>query len=300
MRLKKIIMGSFFVLLIIFILPLIGKGNLNILYMVRLKRVLMAFFTGAGLCLATYVLQNITRNALTSEYTLGISASAVFFAALGTIVGVSTYFFSMIGGLGVTFFIFLLLKRNLNSQSLILLGIILNIFFASGIVLLNYITAFKSSLSLAHMIFGQFMIYDWSKIIIMLLVVVIMLVLVLLKYPQLTLISISGVYEDILGKSFKKYYMIILIIIGVFISLSITYSGPIPFYALLLANMVRFKTGGNPLNSIFLVFLLGGILLAAMDTIAKVITSFEEFPLGVITGIIGLPFIGVMLYKKRF
>lgn len=259
----------------------------------------MAFFTGAGICLTAYLLQNLTRNPLTSEYTLGISAGASFFASLGLILSLSPILFSLMGGVGITFLLFFALKGKIKGTSLILLGIVLNIAFSSGISFINFLTAFKSSQSLSRWIFGGFSFYRWEEVFIVGALAILTLILCIRENPRLTLISISETYEEILGKAFKKKILLLLILSGSFISVSTTFAGPIPFYALLVANFIRQSLGGNPLGGIMVSFTAGGFILAALDTLSRLISPIEEIPLGVITGLAGIPFMTLLLWKER-
>lgn len=269
------------------------------LFPLRLSRGLMAFLTGAGLCLVTYVLQNFTRNPLTSEYTLGISAASSFFASLGFILGASPIAFSLFGGVGVTFLLFSVARKRVRGNALVLLGIALNIVFASGISFFNYLTGFKSSQSLSRWIFGGFSFFVWEEVAVMGFLVLVMLVLFLWKHPQITLISISESYEEILGKRFQKYYFIILFMAGFFISISTTLSGPIPFFALLMVSFLRHILRGHPVKTIWLNFTLGGLFLLLLDFGARQLRPVEEIPLGVLTGLLGVPFLLILFFQKR-
>jgi iron complex transport system permease protein len=281
------------VLLLVF-LPEVKSAAHNFYYL-RLTRTIMAFLTGAGLTLATYTLQSLTRNPLTSEYTLGISAAASFFASLGFLIKVSPVLFSLAGGILITLFLFLMVRKKLRGSSLILLGIALNIFFASGISFLNYLTSFKVSQSLSRWIFGGLSFYEWHEVGITAAVVFLLFFLIRSQNPKITLISISEIYEEILGRKFKNKYLLILILCGVLISVITTYAGPIPFYALLAANLIRSIFRGNPQKSILYGFFGGGTVLALLDHISRLVSPVEVVPLGVITGIAGIPFLFFLL-----
>jgi iron complex transport system permease protein len=81
----------------------------------------------------------------------------------------------------------------------------------------------------------------------------------------------------------------------VLISVITTYAGPIPFYALLAANLIRSIFRGNPQKSILYGFFGGGTVLALLDHISRLVSPVEVVPLGVITGIAGIPFLFFLL-----
>ena len=286
-----------FFLPFILLYPLIGLDSS--FYLLRLSRVLTAFFVGGGLCLLTLNLQNITRNPLASEYTLGISAGASFTASLGLILGFSPAFFGMLGGIGSTLLLFFFLRKKLKSSSLILFGILLNVFFSSGIYFLNYLTSFKVSQSLSRWVFGGFSFYSFQEVVLISFSAFVLLVFSLREHPKIALLGIAEIYEEILGRAFRKKLFLLFLLIGFFITLSITLSGPLPFFALLFANFFRLATKGNPVKHILFSFFGGGFFLTTLDTFGRWINPLEEIPIGIITGILGLPFMAFLIFKEK-
>jgi iron complex transport system permease protein len=59
-----------------------GQRTAQIVIHIRLPRVLASMIAGMGLALAGCIIQNVLRNPLASDYTLGISQGAAFGAAL--------------------------------------------------------------------------------------------------------------------------------------------------------------------------------------------------------------------------
>ncbi|PKL14899.1 MAG: hypothetical protein CVV50_01970, partial [Spirochaetae bacterium HGW-Spirochaetae-6] len=200
---------------------------------------------------------------------------------------------------GVTFLLFVLLRKKLSGTLLILLGIILNIFFAAGITFLNYLTSFKVSQALERWIFGGLSFYTFEEVALVGVFALAVFGYGMALLPRLTLVSISEIYETLLGRRFRIQAQGLLLLIGVFISLVTTYTGPIPFLGLLLANFIRFSLKGKPITSFILSFLAGGCLLAWLDTLLRLLWPLEEMPLGIVIGILGLPFLIVLLFQQR-
>ena len=121
-----------------------------ILWKIRLPMAFMAINVGIALGISGGCMQTILNNPLASPYTLGVSASAGFGAALAILTGwfshtiLSEYIssiFAVVVAMLVSVTIYLFSKQKLFSKkSIILSGIALMFFFHSMQSLLQYIS----------------------------------------------------------------------------------------------------------------------------------------------------------------
>jgi len=299
----RITIGILFLLFLIGILFLLAYPGIVMqkeIYFLRLSRVTMAFLIGSGLSLTTWFFQSITRNPLTSEYTLGVSAAATFFAGLGFLLGFSSLTWGVMGGVGFSFFLFFVLFKKFSSGSLILLGIAFNIFFSSGLMFFNYLTSFKISQNLSRWIFGGFSFYQPQEILVVFLIFLLLILALFYFAPKIVLLSVSEIYEEFLYKSFKKAFMILVFLSGIFISLASAYAGPIPFFALLWAHLGRKIFKGNPFKTLVFCGGGGGLVLAFLDSASRIINPIEEIPVGLSVALFSLPFLFFVLLKEKF
>ena len=82
----------------------------QIIFTIRLPRVLLAIAVGGGLSIAGAVFQAILLNPLAEPYILGVSSGGTFGAVLSFLLGLSffgTQIFSFAGALTVIFLVFL-------------------------------------------------------------------------------------------------------------------------------------------------------------------------------------------------
>lgn len=106
-------------------------ANTAILWSIRLPMTLTCVFVGGSLSLAGLQIQTITNNALASPYTLGITASASFGAAIAITLGLSvagylwigTALLALVFALAVSLLIFYLGRlKGMSTSTLILSG----------------------------------------------------------------------------------------------------------------------------------------------------------------------------------
>ena len=130
----------------------ISPVAVSILWSIRIPRAVMAFLVGAALAASGTVMQSVLRNPLASSYTLGVSSGASLFAAVIIVSGftlplIGQYtlpLFGFLGGLGTVFLAMALtmrFDRNLENQTVILVGMVLSLFVNA---LLTLVTALSS------------------------------------------------------------------------------------------------------------------------------------------------------------
>jgi iron complex transport system permease protein len=130
----SVIVGSYKIPLNEFLKSLFFQGSTNselVIWHMRLPQTITSALVGAGLALCGAVLQVVLKNPLASPFTLGISSSSAFGAALAIFFGsayfnspymvsLSAFLFSLIA----TFIIVMLSRlRNVSNETMILAGV---------------------------------------------------------------------------------------------------------------------------------------------------------------------------------
>ena len=116
---------------------------MNIIYSVRLPRLMLAFLTGFVLAGVGHSFQVMLNNPLAEPYILGISSGAAFGSILAVILGMHVLMpvFGFIGAFLTMFLVWFLAHIGgfFNKTKLLLSGIIVGMFFSALISLLMYL-----------------------------------------------------------------------------------------------------------------------------------------------------------------
>lgn len=142
----------------------------RIFYSLRLPRVCTAFLAGAGLACCGVALQAMFRNPLATPFTLGISGGAAFGAAVYVIFLTSLsipyggIIFSFTGALGAILLVYGLtkIKKGFSVGTMLLAGVVVNFFFSSLILLLQYISDFTQSFMIIRWLMGSIDVTGYS------------------------------------------------------------------------------------------------------------------------------------------
>ncbi|MEW6702308.1 MAG: iron ABC transporter permease [Bacteroidota bacterium] len=274
----------------------------QIIFEIRLPRVLFAIAVGGGLSIAGAVFQAMLMNPLAEPYILGISSGGTFGAVISFLIGASflgTQLFSFAGALIVMMIVFVLGKRfgELDPNVLLLTGVMVGAFFSAAILLM--MTLLNDSLRTAiFWLIGNLSIAEKENLKFVLPVSLIVSFLLVLNSNKYNLLSLGIDTAKQLGvnTSFLRNYTYLLtsLMIGVLVSVS----GIIGFVGLLIPHVCRMIFGVDNRIVLPASFFIGAAYLTLADTVARVLISPSELPVGAVTALIGAP-IFIYLLRKR-
>jgi iron complex transport system permease protein len=282
----------------------------QIVWQVRLPRVLMAFVVGAGLAVAGAVLQAVVRNPLADPYVLGVSAGASLGAVsvltlgglagtgLAAAVGVSGAAF--LGALG-TLALVLLLGRTgyrLDPQRLLLAGVALSYLLQAAT---TYLQLRVSSNQLAAVLFwllGTVAGADWAKLALPTALVATATLCLMAYGRQLNALLLGDDAAASLGVRVHRLRLFLLIVAAALTAAVISVAGGVGFVGLIAPHCVRLLIGADHRRLLPAAALLGGVFLVLADLLGRVVAQPLELPLGVITAAAGVPFFLVLLRRS--
>ncbi|MBS3817592.1 MAG: iron ABC transporter permease [Candidatus Thermoplasmatota archaeon] len=299
----------------------LGKGKekwIQIIWYIRLPRVLSAILAGLGLSIAGVTMQSILRNPLGSPYTLGVSQAAAFGAAFAVIVlgagstqsspadsvilnnpyiiTISAFFWALISTIGI---LSISKLRNATPETLVLAGIALGSLFTAGMTSLEY---FASDVELAAVIFwtfGDLGKSSWRNFWIMLIVITpIMFYFVKHSWDYNALDSGDETAKS-LGVDVEKTRIYSMLLASLATAVIVSFFGIIGFVGLVVPHIVRKVIGGDerfliPGSAVF-----GAAFLLASDTVARTVISPVVLPVGILTSFLGAPLFLYLLVKGR-
>lgn len=271
-----------------------------IIWDLRMPRVIIGYFVGAGLAIAGLVMQTIVRNPLADPFLLGVGSGASFFATLGLIFGTFSFLgrfqlplTAIIGSL-----VSLLLIQTLSAWSkkgtvleLVLIGIIIAMIFdaATRFVVLsapNALGIHNTEFWMAGSLVNARWDYFWVPVVL----IFIICLVIFMSYKELNQLLMGDEYAAHLGLNVRytrwKYIILVSILTGIIISLS----GIVGFIGIIAPHWARRMVGGNNLRLIPVSFLLGGLMVVSADILSRTIIAPVELPLGLMTAFLGGPF----------
>lgn len=271
----------------------------------RFPRVLMATLTGIALAVVGNVFQAIMKNPLVDPYLVGTSAGASFGALLAvyflvnTTLHVSIPTMSFIFAVVASFLTITLAKKEgvIPVVHLVLSGVLVSTMFSAGSMLLLNIA--NKTLVTGHVwLFGSFSGLTIKDTILPSISLLIFVFFALAYSKQLDAMTLGEKEAKSLGVNVEfikwLFYLLGSFVTAVFVSKT----GVIGFVGLIVPHMARIIAGPKHKNNIITTMFIGGMFMSVCDTLARTILNPVEIPVGIITSLIGAPFMFWLMKVK--
>ena len=268
----------------------------NILFGIRLPRLLLGLAVGGALSLAGTLLQGMFRNPLVEPYTLGISGGASLGVCLNivfgwyNIIGIVAYPVSgFFGALAVIVLVYSLSLRSgtLQTNTMLLTGVMISFVSASLVMLVMALSKSQEIHSIVFWIMGSLDVPDITLIKIVGVGSLAGLALSYFFCLNLNALSLGEEEAAYLGVKVDSTKRWLFVAASLLTGLSVSVAGIIGFVGLVVPHFMRMITGTDHRVLLLASFLAGASFLVLCDVVARTIISPMELPVGVITGIIG-------------
>lgn len=281
----------------------------NILWKIRLPRVLLAGLVGASLAIAGAAFQGLLKNPLADPYTLGVSSGAsvgavmtLFFSLSIPFIGNFTLPIVSMVGAAVTMFLVIgfarLVDQSMKMETIILTGIIFGSFLGSVLSLMIALSG-EELRQVISWLLGSVSMRGWNYIMMILPFVMIGSVMLWLNRRELNAMLFGEDRAHHLGVNVARRKLVILVGGSILTGAAVAVSGTIGFVGLVVPHMTRILWGADHRHLLTLSFLNGASLLILCDLLARTIISPAELPVGVITAFIGAPIFAFIFYQQR-
>ncbi|MFL2634743.1 MAG: FecCD family ABC transporter permease [Dehalococcoidia bacterium] len=280
----------------------------QIIFDIRLPRVLAAGIVGAGLSLAGLTYQGVFRNNLADPYLLGIasgSALAVtianFFLPLGSLFA---FFWiqicAFVGGLIIIGFVYIIGfdANSRNFSKIILTGIALSS-LCTALTFFLLMLESEKGLSILSFLFGSFNLVEWRLLMVAGPIILFGIFLLNLFGHSLNILQIGLEESQTLGINSKKMSVILILIASIITCSAVALAGIIGFVGLVIPHLCRLLFGNDYKNLLITSAFIGAIFLILIDDAVRTIIAPREIPIGAMTALIGSPLFVYFLVTKR-
>ena len=283
-----------------------GDGNTyTIINQIRLPRVILAVVAGAGLACSGCVFQGVLRNPLADPFTLGISGGAAFGASIGFAFGItklSWIFLPLLGFLGALLSVGLVyilnMKKEFDSNTMILSGVVASYIFSSAVMLVFSISSSDQLYSAFMWLMGNLAFFDERLLPMVIILVMAGVVILCCLGNVINIISLGNEKSNSLGINTARTVKYIFLLSSLITACIVSCCGVIGFVGLMIPHITRKFVGNN--NKVLMPFsaVVGAIFLLICDTVSRTVIAPVEIPIGVITSIIGGLFFVFLLLRK--
>lgn len=282
----------------------------DVIYYLRLPRLLLAALIGCGLSVTGCVMQAVMKNPLADPYLLGISSGAGLGAVLAIILGFTNFgqfdaigCFAFIGAIAVSCFIVLLSLRFSKAGNTVILlsGMALNAVCAACISLIISVYADAERIqNITFWLMGSLQNANWNALILLSIIVIFASLFFAKNARMLNLMLLGDEASITLGYNLAKARRMYIILCALVVALIVYNSGIIGFVGLVVPHIARLCCGSNYKKVLPLSAFIGIVFVTIADVVSRIIIDGTEVPIGIMVSVIGAPvFIYLLLSKKH-
>jgi iron complex transport system permease protein len=280
-----------------------------VIWDIRMPVALMAAVVGAALSAAGAQMQTILNNPLASPFTLGISAAASFGASVALVFGVGflpwaiDYIVSvnaLLMAMAAALFIhFMSQRRGVTVETIVLLGITLVFTFNALLALVQYLASEQALSAVVFWTMGSLTRATWPKLAITTAVVAIALPLFMRRAWALTALRLGDDKAASFGVNVRWVRLETMMVISLLAAVPVAFVGTIGFIGLVGPHIARMLVGEDQRYFLPASVLSGAAILSLTSVISKSIVPGTIFPIGIITALVGVPFLFSLIMSTR-
>lgn len=274
-----------------------GDEAHQILYEIRMPRVLAALVAGFMISISGLILQSVTHNDLSEPSILGINAGANLAIIVAALALPALPFIGVMGagfiGAMLVGSVILSVTRSKSPMHLILAG--------AGISLLLYavtdflVITFNLGQYIAFFTAGGASGQSLSNIAIILPAALLLTAVLLFLSKELDILLFGDEMATSLGQNQAFYRRVTLTLAIMLASMAVAMVGNVVFLGLLVPHIVKMIFGNLHRFTIIYTGMTGAMVFAVSDMLARI---FNEAPVNAIIAMIGLPFF-IYIIRKR-
>ncbi len=272
-----------------------------IFWNVRVPRIILSIFVGAGISTAGAVFQALFRNPLAAPDILGVTFGSgfgaalaiMFFAPVALVIQTSAFAF---GITAVTLaYILASLSRDSSPSVLVISGIVISAIFQAGLSFIMYIA--NPYDQLAQIVFwtmGSFNTASWIKVGATVPLLLPGIMLIMIFSWRLNIMTQGEEDAGSMGIHVVRWRYFYVIVSTLMVASSVANVGNVAWIGLIVPHIARYLAGSEHRRLIPMTAMLGGLFLMVMDTVARSV-MLSEIPISIVTSIFGAPFLGYLV-----
>lgn len=285
------------------------RDEMNIVWKIRLPRILMSAILGGALSLSGFLLQTFFENPIAGPFVLGISSGAKTIVALvmiyfiGRFGSVSSYgliLAAFLGSLIVTGFILVCSRYVKNMAGLLVAGIMVGYICSAATDFMITFADDSNIVNLQGWSMGSFSGMNWGNVQVASIVVGISTVMVFFLSKPIGAFQLGEAYAQSMGVNVKRFRVLLILLSSILSATVTAFAGPISFVGIAVPFLMKRAFGtSRPLVVIPAAFLGGSVFCMFCDLIARMAFAPTELKISTVTSIFGAPIVIFMLVRKQ-
>ena len=280
----------------------------NIIWEIRLPRILAVIILGGALSVSGFLLQTFFNNPIAGPFVLGISSGAklvvaflmIFFLSRSISMGSAAMIIAaFIGSMISMGFVLLVAKKVHNMSMLVISGVMIG-YICSAIT--DFVVTFADDSDIVNLhgwSQGSFSGMSWSNIRVAAVVVGLAVLFTFFLSKPISAYQLGEAYAQSMGVNIKTFRVILILLSSILSACVTAFAGPISFVGIAVPFLARKAFGtSKPIVVIPGTFFMGAVFCMICDLIARMALAPVELNISTVTSILGAPIVIYMMIPK--
>ena len=283
--------------------------NAQVIWNIRLPRLIAAGLLGGALALAGFLLQTFFNNPIAGPYILGISSGAKLAVAATMIVVIGReattaswmlVLAAFVGSLTTMLLVLVASRRTASVSSLIVVGVMIGYICSA---LTDFLVTFASD---AHIVnlrswsMGSFSGTSWTDVRVITVMVLAATVCVCALSKPLGAFQMGEGYARSVGVDTRRFRFVLIVLSSLLAGCVTAFAGPISFVGIAVPHVVkRLLNTSRPLFVVPACFMGGAVFCLLCDLVARSVFAPTEVSVSAVTALFGAPVVIAMLIGRQ-
>ncbi|HJB29970.1 MAG TPA: iron ABC transporter permease [Candidatus Blautia faecavium] len=281
----------------------------NIVWDIRLPRILSVIILGGALSVSGFLLQTFFGNPIAGPFVLGISSGAKLVVSLVMIYLLGK---SMVAGSGVLILaafvgsmismgFVLAISKKVNKMSILVISGIMIGYICSAVT--DFVITFADDSNIVNLhnwSMGSFSGMSWDNVAVMAGVVLITLVITFFMSKPISAYQLGETYAQNMGVNIRLFRVALILLSSVLSACVTAFAGPISFVGIAVPHLAKslLKTA-RPILVIPACFLGGAVFCLLCDLIARTVFAPTELSISSVTAVFGAPVVIYIMIRRQ-
>lgn len=281
----------------------------NIVWQIRLPRILAAILLGGALSVSGFLLQTFFGNPIAGPFVLGISSGAklvvslvmIFLLSKGIASSSAVMILAAFAGAMISMGFILLVSRKVKRMSMLVICGVMIGYICSAIT--DFVVTFADDSNIVNLhnwSMGSFSGTSWGNVQVCTVVVLISLVLAFLMSKPISAYQLGENYAQNMGVNIKAFRVSLILLSSILSATVTAFAGPISFVGIAVPHLIKSLTKtAKPILVIPGCFLGGAVFCLFCDLIARTVFAPTELSISSVTAVFGAPIVIYMMVRKK-
>jgi len=277
-----------------------------VLIELRLPRALLGCFVGFSLGVTGAAMQGLLRNPLAEPGVIGVSGAAALGAVIAFYSGIAAVFSlalplgGVVGAILAAILLYALVGRGAGTMTLILAGVAITTFAgALTSLVLNLSPNPYAAMEIVFWLMGSLVDRSLPQVWLVLPLMIVGWILLLSSAAALDALTLGEDTAQSLGFNLSRLRLQLIAGSALAVGSAVAVTGAIGFVGLVAPHILRPFVDHRPGRLLLVSGFGGAILLLGADIVARLLPIYPELKLGVLTSLIGAPFLLSLIYRLQ-